>query len=418
VPDDDSNEKIGDEQNSVALAAKKPRSWPYKVYRLATSVPLLVLAILLLLEIWLRQGSNPLSTMNIRTVDDRDAMPRLQLSRRVSPQALLIGSSLMLALNQDESGGTYLCGYDPSYLRGLLDRATGKKITCLNLATDGQMASEAYFMAAAACNAPDFPRVLIYGVAWRDFVDAELGQECRTESFNSIAPFAPISAVRDIYSEQAMQEFIFCHYFYLYRNRTDFKNLLSVPVKDLLENLPLDRSFVRLAPDCYWRPAKKGILIEQWTPGRQGALVETMRLQYPNRLKAYFKSVQTTVYDLPQKQTADLSHHYFKCLQELCKEKKVRLVVVNMPISPDTAKVVPAKPMQEFRDFLHKGEQEGGYDLIDLWADRHFSDSDYIDGVHLNVTGMRKFSDMLVQELQARFPAVLDQLAVQSGGKK
>ena len=393
---------------------EKSKSRLYGAYRLATCVPVLVLVILLLLDIWLRQGSNPVSAMNVRTVDDRDAAPRLQMSRRVLPQAVLIGSSLVLALNQDKNGNHYLWGYDPTYLRGLLDSATGQKITCLNLATDGQMASEAYFMAEAICNELDYPGVIIYGVTLRDFTDAALAQEWRTESFSSIAPFAPISAVRNMYSEPGLQQFVLCHYFYLYRNRTDFKNLFSALSKDFLECLPLDHSFVRLGSDCYWRPAKEGCLIERWTPSRQGALIEKLRAEYPGRLKDYFKSIQTTVYGSAQKETADLSHHYLKCLQQLCRRKNISLVLVNMPLSPDTARVVPAKPMQEFRDFLHQGETSGDFALIDLWADSHFTDGDYNDGVHLNLGGSTKFCDLVVQQLQEKFSSVLDKMASQA----
>jgi hypothetical protein len=88
-----------------------------------------------------------------------------------------------------------------------------------------------------------------------------------------------------------------------------------------------------------------------------------------------------------------------------------------MPLSPDTSLVLPAKSIQTFRDYLHQGELDGGYALIDLWADPNFIDSDYKDGVHFNFVGVRKFSDILVQQLQTRFPAVLDRMAAQARGK-
>lgn len=429
MPDDDSEKTNNAEQGSDTgkqsgtvdqkndvPAGKLPASWLYRVYRGATSVPLLLLVILLLLEIWLRQG-NPIDALGIRSVDLWGADTRLRLCQRILPQVILIGSSLVLALDQNQESGDYLTGHNGSYLRGLLDKATGADISCIDLATGAQMASEAYFMSQAASSWRHPPGVIIYGVAMRDFSNEEQAGEWRTESFNSIAPFSPLSAAADIYTAPGLREFLLCHYSYLYRNRGDFKNLFAVRIKDLMEKLPLNQPFYRQGPDGDWRPAKDGNLKECLIPRKREAFLEKMRIEQPQRLKDFFKNVQVTASRGENKQAMDLSRHYFKRLQQLCKRKNILLVVVNMPLSPDTSLVLPAKSIQTFRDYLHQGELDGGYALIDLWADPNFIDSDYKDGVHFNFVGVRKFSDILVQQLQTRFPAVLDRMAAQARGK-
>jgi hypothetical protein len=376
----------------------------------------MLLTILLLLEILLRLG-NPVDALKVRTVDLWGVPPRLQICRRRSPQAVLLGSSLMLVLNEEAGNKHIPISYDPSYLRSLLSKATGQEITPVNLATGGQMVSEAYLLAEAACNTRRPPAVIIYGVSLRDFVHGRLLIESQTESFKSVAPYVPISAVDNIYTKMCRPQFVACHYSYLWRNRTDFLNLFSCLAKQCLENLPLDQPFVKLGSDCTWHAQKDGYLLETFTRPRQEVWFDKMLLEHPDLLKSFFRDFQLDCYQIQDNQTADVSYHYFKCLQDLCRRKNILLIVVNMPLSPELMSVVPADRMQKFRDYLHKGELPGSYCLIDLWADKRFADCDFKDGEHLTIVGMRKFADILVQRLEKDFPAVVDRLADQAAGK-
>jgi hypothetical protein len=58
----------------------------------------------------------------------------------------LIGSSLLLVLNQDETGSHFYSGWHPPYFEKLLSDATGKKISCINLCSGLQMVYEAYLI--------------------------------------------------------------------------------------------------------------------------------------------------------------------------------------------------------------------------------------------------------------------------------
>jgi len=390
----------------------------FGLIRLLTSVPVLMLLILLTLEIWLRQGHNHVDALNIRSADLWGCVDRLALVKKVRPQAVLIGSSLIMSLDQTEEGKNYLTGYDPVYLRSLLDKATGKKISCITLASGAQMVSESYFLAQAASATSHPPGVIIYGAALRDFVQDQLAGEWKTDTFNSVAPYVPLTAVPDIYSEGGLIRFFGSHFCYLYRDRDDFKNLFAFWAKEALEHLPLDQPFMRLDADCYWKPIKSGYLMEEWVARRQETVLENLRIKNPARLRDYFKRFQSMFYRLQNKETSELSDHYFKALQRLCKRKNIMLVVVNMPLSPDTATIVPPVPMQIFRDYLKAGGDNGGYYFIDLWADPRLSDADYKDGVHFKMSGLTKFTEIFVQLLQKRYPAVLKRMADQSAAEQ
>jgi len=388
---------------------------PNKVVRALTCVPVLTLLVLLLVELWLRQG-NPMDAIGIRNVDSWDIVSRINVSRKVCPQLALIGSSLMLVLNQDEHGSHFYTGDNPSYLGSLLRQVTGKEIKCINLSTGLQMVSEAYMVTEAACNNPCYPKVIIYGVSMRDFIQDALAAEWHTDSFNSVAPLVPVLARENVFSRQGADEFLASHFFYIYRNRTDFKNFFSVLAKNLIEIMPVDFYFPRLGPDHKWHQLKEGFLFEQWIPRKQEKFAEQMYHAHPEVLRDYYKTFQTMIYHKQYKQAPEVSNHYLLKLVQLCRRKGIVLVLVNMPLSPDTSKVVPATQMNGFRQFLSASEKAGNFYLIDLWGDAAFQDSDYKDGVHLNFSGAKKLADKIVNHLQVRYPAVLDVL--KSGEQK
>src|SRR5439155_24918007 len=114
------------------------------------SVPMLTLGILIIAEVLLRQG-NWLDSMGIRTVDMWNLTPRIKAVQRKSPDGIIIGSSLLLVLNQDERGRHLYSGdRPPEYLQSLMRTDTGQPVELANLCSGLQMVSESYFVTEAA----------------------------------------------------------------------------------------------------------------------------------------------------------------------------------------------------------------------------------------------------------------------------
>src|SRR5947207_2335027 len=141
--------------------------WLRKAFCLLTSVPVITLLLLIGVDILLRQG-NWLDSMGFRTVDVWNLPPRLQATRAKTPDAIVIGSSLLLVLNQDEHGHHLYSGDYPEYFQSLLRKSTGKKVDVMNLCSGLQMVSESYLVSQAATDGGDVP-VIFYGVSLRDF---------------------------------------------------------------------------------------------------------------------------------------------------------------------------------------------------------------------------------------------------------
>ena len=234
-------------------------------------VPVLTLLMLVAVDIVLRQV-NVVDALGFRSVDLWSLPDRLKLSEKTNPDVALIGSSLLLVMNQDGKGTHFFSGIYPPYLQEQLRKATGRRVTCISLCSGLQMVSESYLVAEAMAKSDNHPKVIIYGLALRDFIHDQFAREWSTDSFASIAPYVPInfSTISHMSSPHALGELLLDHYWFLYRDRTDFKNLFSGVTKDLLEGLGLDIPFARLGRyNHQWTPQRDGFLYENWVPKNQ-----------------------------------------------------------------------------------------------------------------------------------------------------
>jgi hypothetical protein len=388
--------------------------WLRKALTLLTSVPLLTLFILIGVDCLLRQG-NWLDSIGIRTVDLWNLPVRLKTARQRTPDAAIIGSSLLLVLNQDEHGKHLYSGGYPQYLQSLFRKDTGAPIELLNLCSGLQMVAESYLVTEAVTSQKDYPPVIFYGITLRDFIHDMYGKEWSCDSFASMAPFVPVNSevLTSLTSSDAVREFLLSHYWYLYRNRSDFKNALSAIAKDQLENLPLDQPYVRLGEDHNYHPQRHGLLWETWVPRQQEAFTERMFRQNPVYLKKFYRGFQALVYAPSPtfEETQKREVHYFTKLLELCKRKQIRLVLINMPLSPEIAALAPPGMWDLYQTQLHQAAAASGTALIDFFGDETFKSEIFKDGVHLNYEGTTILANKLNDILTTKHPDILAAMA-------
>jgi len=387
--------------------------------RVVTSVPVLTVLFLIILDIALRQG-NLLDAMGYATIDRWNLPPRIELCKRTVPDVALTGSSLLLVLNQDEHGGHFYSGINPPYLQVLLRKATGRSITCINLCTGLQMPSETYLIGEAITNQSSYPAVIILGIALRDLIHDQYAWEWSCESFASIAPYVPLRAnvLSQLTSAQAVRELVLCHLWYLYRQRTDLQAYLKASAKEMLEYLPLDQSFSRLGFDHTWRRQRYGFLPERWVPRQQEKFTEEIYEKSPQFLKRYYKVMQASIYNQGTEGTMRIETHYLESLALLCQRKNIHLVLVNMPLSPEFQELVPPGLYDTFRDFLKSFASQAHVDLIDFYQEPEFGNDAFKDGVHLNFAGARVLAEKLMSELEKRYPAVLEAMTAHAEARQ
>lgn len=386
-----------------------------RLIRVATCVPVLTLVFLLGLEIYLRQG-NPVDRLGYRSVDIWNLANRVELCRKTKPELALVGSSLLLVLNQDKTGTHFYTGSYPPYLQSLLRKACGDDVSCINLCSGMQMVPEAYMVSEAVTNAEAYPKVIVYGIALREFVDFTYSAEWTGEGFNSLSAYVKPDPffLYNLYSVETIREFLLCHYSYIYRDRNDLKFMLSGMTKNWLENLPLDQHFTRMGNDHSWKPQKEGYLMETWIPRRMEKFGEEVYRKNPEFLRNYYMKYQKMMYQRAYTQRDRLERglgvqqHYFKNLIELCEKKKIFLVVVDMPMSKEFISLAPPGFYDSFKAFLKEGADNNKFILIDLVDDPDFDNTSYKDGVHLSYPGARLLAEKLTAIFKEKYPGLLE----------
>lgn len=386
-----------------------------KIWRVLYSVPFMTFLVLVGLDYALRQV-NIVDQLGVRSVDIWNVPPRIELSKKTCPQVGLIGSSLLLVMNQDEKGTHFYSGTHPPYLEELFSKATGEKISCINLCSGLQMPSEAYFITQALTNGTKcYPKVLIYGLALREFVNDRMALEYMGECFNSVAPMVPMTwdNLNGLSCWESKRDFLLCHYWYLYRDRVDFKNLFSAYTKDTLENLPLDESYSRIGEDHQWTNSKNGYLFEYWVPSRMEKFADSAYKKNPRFLHDYYHEWHTGIYAGTFKLAQTIGVVNMVKLAKFCNEKGILLVVVNMPLDPEFINLAPPGFYDRFRQDLAESSRNLGYVYIDLVLDPDYPASSFKDGLHLNYDGARRLANRFVKIFETQYPFVLTKMKEQ-----
>lgn len=389
-----------------------------KLLRIVTSVPVITLMLVGCAEIFMRSFNIP-STFGYRSSDSWQISDRLSYCLKTVPDVTIVGSSLMLPLNQDGSGAHFYTGMRTPYLTELISKAAGEPIECLNLATGRQTVAEAYLIEKAVSSRKRYPKVLIYGLILREFVDEYYAGEWRGESFGAVAPYAPadLQSVGKIYSNRGMLDFLFSHYLYLYRDRSAIRNVLSANTKDFLDLMPLDMPYSRMY-NFVQKPQHQGLLFERLTPQNMEAMMHEVNKRNPQNVRDTFRQHFTSMHAYPPRNAWKMQHHYLKSLAELCDEKEVLLVLVNMPISKEFQAIAPKGSYEGFQQWLDELSQKWGFFLVDLAFDPDFTEDRFKDGLHLDYEGSRILARKIVKALERDYPTILRTMAEEARERK
>jgi hypothetical protein len=94
---------------------------------------------------------------------------------------------------------------------------------------------------------------------------------------------------------------------------------------------------------------------------------------------------------------AEAQFNYFERLLQLCQERRVNLMVVNMPLSQDNMKTLP---QGFYKQYLSRADQlcaHYGVEFVDLNQGAWTSNSNFVDSVHLKPENSKAFMQKLAQ---------------------
>jgi hypothetical protein len=319
----------------------------------------------------------------------------------------LLGSSLMMsAVTGCDS--EYLHRSLPAnnhrtadYLEGRLNRQFNGAFKTFNLATPGQMPSDACLFLRTLLLLGQKPDCIIYGIAPRDFIDSTLAEPSETEPFNYLKRLVQTDDLVDhIYdawpnrlNHYLERSFFFCSYSIDLQMKTwcALEKFLALILPSPPGQLPFtswDR--MKLLPD--YKPTENSAYtfrdfhassnnrsFDHWSTDNRQDYIQ--RYRYPN--EHGFNS----------------QCYFLKVLTESCNENKIQLILVNMPLSAANIELFTHSRYATFLRRLQYFAVTNHIAFYNFSDTKRYPDRLFRDSVHLNALGGKQLFDQLSDQL-------------------
>ena len=270
-----------------------------------------------------------------------------------------------------------------------IDPIQEKKPMVFSWAIFGQMASDGYIYANEFLKGDKKPKVLVWGIAPRDFNDAELSSPMNTISFQRLVNLNNFNDYSDIYlpTFQDKAEFLISKSVFLYGRRWHIQKEVNKGADKLvlLANPTEDPKQDPTRKPGFEKKSGGGL---KFTGGRE-EIWEHSTMEYSRR----YKNVNL------DKLRVQLG--FMKRLLGLCKARGIDVLVVNMPLTKTNRGLMPDGFYQNYRDEIAKLSKEGGAKFVDCGPDPNFIDADFWDTAHMSHQGGYKLLDRITPVLNS-----------------
>ena len=365
-------------------------------------------ALLIVLDLWLVLA-HPLANVTTASLDRGEIASAVRVYRQqeVAPDLVLLGSSLVTApIMQGEASFhqepiARMIHRRSHLLEAALSERLGRKPQVFCLAAGGEMASDAYLITKNVLVRSRLPSAIIYGIAPRDFQDNLMPGIQSSEAFQVLSSLADLMPVFR-FSEQSWAgktDLVLGRLWALFRFRSDIKVYLTLRIKKLMERALPYVVFEKYGSTLELKAQRRGQFPEEakGTPTTWPGLAmehndpERERCEYIRRYNPVCSSLVESEFS------------YFEHLLELCRQRGVPLLVVNMPLSRLNKSLLPD---QFYRDYLIRVAalcRKHGAELADLNQSRWDQEANFVDSVHLTPEAGLRFLRALA-DLVARSP--------------
>lgn len=323
-----------------------------------------------------------------------------------NPDVLLLGSSLMMAalhggdatfLNTPQNVAIH---HRSAYLEKLLNARMHKPVSTFAFALGGQMASDAYAIAASLFHDKKKPRTIIYGIAPRDFLDNTIPSPASSETYrylertnNKLSNIALSS--RTSFWDQC--EWLCGRISFLYGIRPDLVYLQNKYARQLLAHVfnLKDLQYVHTPI-----PLRRLALLE--LPEDQGPNDLTVSSYYSqppiylDNIAEYRKRYQTF-----KEKTFRTQLMFLEKLLDFCRTENINIVVVNMPLTDDNVHLMPPAMYSLYLKNVKSLTAKSGAAFIDMQNSQLFPKRMFADSVHLNGLGGQQFFEVLSERMQS-----------------
>ncbi|HEY9778049.1 MAG TPA: SGNH/GDSL hydrolase family protein [Planktothrix sp.] len=319
---------------------------------------------------------------------------------------VMLGSSLVVSAVSEcealfKNQALDLCFYRRSeYFDRQMQRFLNKPYETLNLATPGQIPSDAYLVLKTALANGINPGLVIYGIAPRDFIDHTLNNAGDTEPFHYLSRLVPVDECTDeIYSTPLSQfDLKLRQTVKLYGDSPDIISALQPFMRDFVHSADGDL-FHRLNDQTFMQVPLAHFDKDSQNPN---VFPGTAIAEVPSSTSRPFLD-NTEDYKCRYKQPNDGNYQaqvrFLDKLIALCQANDVNIVIVNMPITKGNVQLLePAWRERYFAD-VQRIVKLHNVPFLDQCQFEAYAPDDFCDTVHLNGFGGRKFLDLLVARL-------------------
>jgi hypothetical protein len=345
---------------------------------------------------------NPLQTANRSWVwwNVRDFEKEKQ-----SPDIVLLGSSLMMAAFHGGDAALLNVPQNVAFhhksvlLERLLKVRFNRDYSTFVFALGGEMASDAYAITSSLLTGPKQPKVIIYGIAPRDFMDHALASPASTEIFKFMSRMGDLSDVANDSrgSLWEMGEYYLGQGSFVYNHRPDFIYLQSRLANEAARKLwgykDLDNVHCPL-------------LI------RKQAFLELPENNGPNEVMICPPSKTDLVfidnsgeyqyrYKNPNLKQFNNQLSYLERMLKLAENQGIKVILVNMPLTKINVALMPPN---FYDNYMHKVNGLAGQykaQFLDLNNEELFPKKYFGDTAHLNVPGGKHFMEVLADKIGA-----------------
>lgn len=326
-----------------------------------------------------------------------------------APEIVILGASLLMHpisrldadyLNRDVD---YVHHHRSEYLADALQKATGNKISrCFNFALPGAMMSDDYMVLRAMLSGKRKPSAVILGLGVRDFSDSLVSCPAATPPFRYLKRYANIDDLVDLVMPQMWQRFDYWlgKAVYAHGKKLDAQVAMCEATRSGLGKrfaaaLPPSR-LVEADPERNAPGNMRAEVEEGWFVVRahQQLLFEDNTREYKRR----FRSPNTSMFDIQEK--------FLEKFMADCRRNDIRVLLVNIPVTPANRALVPAGNYERFVRLIHDTAARWNTCCVDLGDDTDFVAADFYDTCHMNASGGRKFLDKIVQAITGDLPTM------------
>lgn len=323
------------------------------------------------------------------------------LAAKSAPDLVFLGSSLVLVpvagvdanfLNKRLDGSQH---HHSAYFESKLREKTGGAIRTFNFALPGEMPSDAYLITDFLLNRENKPKVLLYGLGPRDFMDNLLPNPGATDPYRSLIRFGDVSSMIERMTPDLLDRLNFqiSRCFYLYGIKEDLvSEWVHLVGKQLAVLTPVPKGAKpytveqrrMLVPD--YRPAELNRAEAYFRPSKAE--------HFADNLAEYRKRYKNVKWD-----TFTSQMRFFAELLDICQQRGIKVVVVSMPITDLNRTLIKDYAWDAYRKSVHVLAAVKGATYIDLQGTKKFNVSDFMDTVHLHSGGGQKMLDLVVEQM-------------------